>query len=828
MVGNIFAEIIVDNRSRNTDMCYTYLVPDEYKSEIQIGMRVLVPFGRGDRLLEGVVVYLKENSDLDISKLKYVDSIIDVKPIISKEMLDLAIWMKEKYLAQYIDVFRTVMPSGITNKVKKYLKLTEKGTVNKLHLEQMENEKRIMDYLKEKGDSHVKEVRNKLDLRNIHKHVTYLEGNGYITTYDRIESNVNKKYQKVVFRNFDEDDTSNIVESMSNRAHKQKEVLEYISGLDQIVLSKLLKEMSTTRGTVNALEKKGYIKIVDEEIRRNPISKEIAKYHKITLTPQQKNCVDTIYDYSSNNINNKFLIHGITGSGKTEVYLQLIEKMLKDKKQSIVLVPEISLTPQTVERFVGRFGDRVAILHSRLSLGERFDEWQKIKNEEVDIVVGARSAVFAPFSRLGLIIIDEEHENSYKSSMNPKYNTIEVAEKRCEIENASLLLGSATPSVETYYRAIQGDIHLLTLSNRANNKELPPIEVVDMKDELDRGNKSIFSISLYKSIKENLARKKQTILFLNRRGFSSFVSCRKCGYVVKCKHCDISLTYHSSKHLLICHYCGLSIKPPTVCPDCGSKYIKYFGVGTQKVEELVRKNFPEARVARMDVDTTSRKGSHEKILDGVKEGKVDILIGTQMISKGLDFPNVTLVGIIAADMSLNLPDFKASERTFQLITQVGGRAGRGAHEGKVILQTYEPDHYSIEAAREHDFISFYDKEILLRETFNYPPYSNIINITIIGKNEREVSIAAGKLSNDIMNKIRKTNIKFSKDNLMGPNPAPIAKIKSNYRWQVVIKSEDFEMDKIKGIIEEICLTDMNKVKYGNIRFSIDINPISII
>ncbi len=463
-----------------------------------------------------------------------------------------------------------------------------------------------------------------------------------------------------------------------------------------------------------------------------------------------------------------------------------------------------------------------------MSLGERFDEWRKIREGEVDIAIGARSAIFAPFNNLGLIIIDEEHETSYKSSMNPKYNTIEVAEKRCELENSALVLGSATPSIESYYRAKKGEIKLLTLSKRANNKSLPPIEIVDMKEELDGGNKSIFSRRLYKSIQDNLLRKKQTILFLNRRGFSTFVSCRKCGYVVKCKNCDISLTYHRSNNMLKCHYCGLAKKPPTTCPECGSKYIKYFGIGTQRVEEIVKKSFPFARIARMDVDTTSKKGSHEKILDKVKNGEVDILIGTQMISKGLDFPNVTLVGIIAADISLNLPDYKSSERTFQLITQVGGRAGRGDYEGRAILQTYESNHYSIMTAQKHDYVGFYDTEILLRKEFNYPPFSNIISITIVGMNEKEVTKESKKLVSSLWIKLREKDVSFENNNILGPNPAPIVKIKSNYRWQVIIKCKDYEINDIKGIIEEICIIDKSKTNHYDTRFVIDINPISIL
>lgn len=827
MSNKKYAEIIVDNKSRSTDTAYTYIVPEEYSLDVKRGVRVLVPFGKGDKLLEGIIVDFKETTSYDSDKLKYIDSLIDKKPIISEKMLELASWMKVKYLAQYIEVFKTILPSGITNKVKKFATLNNIDESKKFEDLKSNHQKKIIEILKIHGDCEIKFIREKIGSSSIHKHINDLETLGIISTYERINVDVKKKYQKIVYKSFKDEDLEDITNGMNSNAVRQIQILNFLKGKESISLASLLKEVSTVSSTVTALEKKGFIRIIDEEVKRNPITKAIPNYPKVKLTEKQQACFDSIYSDMKYTKNNKFLIHGVTGSGKTEIYLQLIEKVLENKKQAIVLVPEISLTPQTVERFVGRFGNRVAVLHSRLSLGERFDEWQRIREGTVDIVVGARSAIFAPFKDLGLIIIDEEHETSYKSSMNPKYNTIEVAEKRCELENAALVLGSATPSIESYYRAKEGEMKLLTLSTRVLDRQLPPIEVVDMTEELEKGNKSIFSESLYDSIKENLKNKKQTILFLNRRGFSTFVSCRKCGYVVKCSDCDISMTYHISKNILKCHYCGLAKKPPTVCPECGSKYIKYFGIGTQKVEELVKKSFPEARIARMDVDNTTKKGSHEAILSRVKNGEVDILIGTQMISKGLDFPNVTLVGVIAADISLNLPDFKSSERTFQLIAQVSGRAGRGESKGKVILQTYEPEHYSIQTAQDHDYISFYEKEIILRKAFNYPPFYNIIGITIIGQNQGKVSIASRKLAGAIGLKIKERKLNFSNDNILGPNPAPISRIKSNYRWQIIIKCRDFEMDVIKGIIEEVCITDWHNEEYDEIRFNIDINPISI-
>ncbi|RKD34360.1 primosomal protein N' [Thermohalobacter berrensis] len=824
MNKRLFADVIVDNKSTKTDRPFSYLIPDEHKFTIKRGMRVLVPFGFGNKLVEGIVVNVKNSSDVDISKVKSIEEIIGNKPILTEEMLKLGIWMKNKYLAQYIDVFKTIMPTGISKKLKQYVSLNNGISFEEIKNIKSENQKKILKYLYDNGESSVDILKNKLKIKNISSSIKALEKKNLITIRSILASEVKKKYKKFVFRNFNTFNIQKVLQNINKRAFKQLEIIKFMCNNESVALNDLMIKTESSLSSVKSLENKGYIKIVEKEIKRNPINKKIPRTKKLELTEEQKNCVDTIYKDISEGKNNTFLIHGVTGSGKTEVYLQLIEKMLQKEKQSIVLVPEISLTPQTVERFVGRFGDKVAVLHSKLSLGERYDEWRKIREGKVKIVVGARSAIFAPFDNLGLIIIDEEHETSYKSSMSPKYDAIEVAQKRCELENATLILGSATPSIETYYKAQQGEIKLLTLSKRINNRKMPPIEIIDMKEELDNGNKSIFSKSLYEAIKENLQNKKQTILFLNRRGFSTFISCRKCGYVAKCNKCDISLTYHLSENILKCHYCGLAKKPPTICPECKSKYIKYFGVGTQKVEEIVKRTFPKARVARMDVDTTIRKGSHQKILDKVKNGDVDILIGTQMISKGLDFPNVTLVGIIAADITLNLPDFKSAERTFQLITQVGGRAGRGETEGRVILQTYEPEHYSIKTAKEHDYINFYNKEIAIRKEFDYPPFVDIINIIMADTDEKKLYNTCYKTIDILKEKIGYEKIKNGNIKILGPHPAPISKIKGYHRWQVLIKCKGNHLAFLKKIIKKVFIN----TTYENIKVSIDINPNSIL
>ncbi len=823
MENKIYAEIIVDNASSNTDKLFTYLIPEEYRESIEIGMRVLIPFGRGNKLLEGIILNTKQDIDFSASRLKSITRLVDESSTISSDMLRLSEWIKDEYMCTHIETLKTMMPAGITNKSVKYVVLNE----NNFHCEFNNNQRNIIDYLLDKGEIELENLKTYLNVKTIIKDLKELIDGEVISIVEKVAQSVNKKYTKYIEKTFSKDDLDDVIEKIGKAARKQLEIVKYMSNVEDIELKELMKQTSSGLSTVRVLEEKGYIKIEEREVNRLEFDEDIKEYKKIKMSDKQTQCVDTIYEDYIGGENKTYLLHGVTGSGKTEVYLQLIEKMLELDKQAIVLVPEISLTPQTVERFVGRFGKNVAILHSGLSLGERYDEWRKIKSGQAQIAVGARSAVFAPFDDLGIIIIDEEHETTYKSSQNPKYDTIKVAEKRCEIEGGVLLLGSATPNIETYYRAKNGDIGLLTLPDRANKKELPPIEIVDMKEELNFGNKTIFSRVLYEGIKANLEKKEQTILFLNRRGFSTFVSCRKCGFVFKCDSCDISLTFHKGSNNLRCHYCGLSKKLPPICPDCGSNYLKQFGIGTQKVEDLVKEAFPEARVSRMDVDTTSKKGSHERILTPFKNGETDILIGTQMISKGLDFPNVTLVGIIAADTSLNLPDFKSPERTFQLLTQVGGRTGRGELDGHVVLQTYEPEHYSIKMAQNHDYIGFYDMEIDLRREFSYPPFINLINLLFSSKDEREV----GKTVNDVFTELRSEidrNIEdYNNENILGPNPSLVYKVKDRFRYQILVKCSDEELEIIKKIIKKTCIIDKEK-KYKNTKIGIDINPVSIL
>lgn len=613
-----------------------------------------------------------------------------------------------------------------------------------------------------------------------------------------------KKKKVIVLKN---EDLSNI-----KNPDGYKKIVEFFkTNSGKYTKSELINEHSISQYKLNKLIENEVLSIEEESVFRyndRVYNKDSAK----TLTIEQENI---IREYI-NSDDKMFLLKGVTGSGKTEVYMKLVERVLLEGKSAIILVPEIALTPQMIERFKGRFGVNVALFHSKLSDGERFDEWFRVKEGKAKVIVGARSAIFLPAKNLGLIIIDEEHENTYKSEQNPKYQTKEVAEYLSELKGCKVILGSATPSIETYYRALTGEMKLLELNSRVDNKPMPPMKVIDMRNELKGGNKSLFSRELFIAIQERLKRKEQIILFLNRRGFSTFVSCRSCGYVFKCDECDISMTYHKNG-LLICHYCGKTKREPRECPKCHSKYVKFFGAGTQRVEEEVKKYFNNVRILRMDVDTTRDKHSYERIYNTFKNGEADILIGTQMVSKGLDFKNVTLVGILAADMSINIPDYRAAERTFQIITQVAGRAGRGDKQGEVLIQTYTPQHYSLQYAVNYDYEGFYEKEFTVRAMMKYPPFGKLLLINGTSKKE--------ELLKNFMHKITMM-IKPLVENcldieILGPIPCMISKVKENYRWQIVIKGE-FDSYFSKNIKE--ILYDENKNVYNDIRISMDINP----
>ena len=562
-----------------------------------------------------------------------------------------------------------------------------------------------------------------------------------------------------------------------------------------------VNQMNLSSATLKPVVEKGYVSLESEEIYRNPIKMEADGKPGVLLNIGQQAIVDDFCRDYSEQIRKTYLIHGVTGSGKTEVYMELIDRVIKDEKQVIVLIPEIALTYQTVMRFYGRFGNRVSIINSRLSAGERYDQFERARNGDIDIMIGPRSALFTPFSRLGLILIDEEHEGAYKSEVVPRYHAREVAEKRASMQGASLVLGSATPSLEAYTKALRGEYQLFHLTERAKKgSQLASVSVVDLRQELKEGNKSIFSKPLKALMEDRLAKKEQIMLFINRRGYANFVSCRSCGEAIRCPHCDVTLTLHNNSRL-VCHYCGHSVPMPNQCPSCGSPYIANFGVGTQKIELMTKKMFPSARVLRMDLDTTKKKGGHEEILTAFSEGDADILIGTQMIVKGHDFPNVTLVGVLAADLSLNTPDYRSAERTFQLLTQAAGRAGRDFKHGDVIIQTYSPEHYGIVTAASQDYESFYNQEMAFRRLMKYPP-ANVL-LTVQFSSRQEKLLAKGS---DAAAAFITPQAELEMVQTIGPVEASVYKINDIYRKILYLKHENYDIlikirDQIDGFSE---------------------------
>ncbi|MCM3704256.1 MULTISPECIES: primosomal protein N' [Cytobacillus] len=797
------ASVIVDVPAKQTDRAFDYKIPSHLKGVIFPGMRVVVPFG--PRKIQGFVTGLKEESDFQ--QVKSILEPMDLNPVLNQELLNLGDWLTEKTLCYKISAFQAMLPAALKAKYEKKLVIAVNAD-RKLLPEKVctlfHNAEEIT------WDDAVKDGALPLLQKEASK--------GNIDIIYQVKERVKKKKVKQVFAAAPPEKIVDYLQNLPGNATKQKEVLEYFlkeeGPVDQKELFSLL---GITSSTLKGLLQKRLLGQKDVEIYRNPFGdREFERTEPLALTVGQRNAIIPILDSIEDNRHETFLLYGVTGSGKTEVYLQSIQRVLEDDKEAIVLVPEISLTPQMVKRFKGRFGDQVAVMHSGLSAGEKYDEWRKIQRKEVKVVVGARSAIFAPFENLGIIIIDEEHETSYKQEENPRYHARDVAIKRAENHKCPVVLGSATPSLESFARAQKGVYHLLTLENRMNNQALPAVDIIDMREELRDGNRSMFSRKLLEKIKDRLGKKEQIVLFLNKRGHSSFVMCRDCGYVINCPHCDISLTYHRYNQQMKCHYCGYEASVPNACPECESEHIRYFGTGTQKVEEELAKILPEAKVIRMDVDTTSRKGAHEKLLDQFQEGHADILLGTQMIAKGLDFPNITLVGVLSADTMLHLPDFRSSEKTFQLLTQVSGRAGRHELEGEVIIQTYTPEHYSIELAGEQDYDKFYDREMMVRKIHRYPPFFYISLVTVSHEELMKSVSVTEKITQYIQSKLSAESI------VLGPVASPIPRINNRYRYQCLIKYK--REPELGQTLKKILDNYQQEIASGGLTVSIDLNP----
>ena len=812
----MIAQVIVNSSSRQTDKRFDYLIPEDSEYNISIGTRVLVPFGRGDKQLEGYVVGLSKNTSA--KNLKPIFSAEEI-PVFGEKTLSLIEWMREKYLCTYIDIIKTIVPAGTT------VKNEEWAVLGNTEAELTPKEKKIVEAVKNnKGACEINSLMQYFDDENIRPSVKKLYDKGALIKEYRDVRNVSDKTVRIVKPLIQPEEIPQCIEELTKkRAFAQAKVMEVLSRVDIISASDLEMVSQCGYNTILALKKRGLVEFENVVVARSHRKAgEIKRTTPPILTMEQENACKKIRTSLCEGAFDEILLHGVTGSGKTEVFMNAISAVVDAGKQAVMLVPEIALTPQMMERFIARFGERVAVYHSGLSMGERYDEWKKMRDGTADIVIGARSAVFAPFDNIGIIIIDEEHEASYKSETSPRYDTKEVASYRAAQNNCPIVYASATPDIRTYYKAKNRQINLLELKARVNKNPIPEVSIVDMRQELAGGNKSIFSKRLTEELSKNLENKEQSILFLNRRGFSTFVSCRSCGFVASCPNCNISLTYHKFNDTLKCHYCGYTIRNYTQCPKCSSKYIRYFGGGTQKVEEEIKSIFPNATTIRMDVDTTSKQNSHEKLLAEFAEKKIDILIGTQMVAKGLDFPNVTLVGVVSADTMLNIDDFRSAERSFDLLEQVAGRAGRADKIGRAIIQTYSPEHNAVVFAKEHNYAKFYENEIAMRRVMWYPPFCEMISVLFSGTAEALVAQCARSFARSVL------PIKNSRQRiqLLGPVPAAITKIKNKYRWRLIIKCENSDwLTRTLSLAVEECEKNKN---FDKITIVIDKNPNNIL
>jgi len=763
-------------------------------------MRVAIPFG--PRTIQGFVTGLKSDSPFK-DKLKELKEPLDLTPVLNKELLELGEWLATDTLSFKISCFQAMLPAAMKAKYeKRFLRIN------------MEDNPFLDDLFDGKTEITWKKAEERNILPALHAEIKL--GNAEVV-YD-VKSLARKKMIKVYETMMDNEAMLTLLNSLPANASNQKMILEYVLKQQSAqYTAKELTDAGAPQSSIQGLVKKGVFTEKNEEVYRDPFEhKQFDRTAPFLLTNEQREVITPILDTIESKKYETFLLYGVTGSGKTEIYLQSIQKVLDKGQEAIVLVPEISLTPQMVDRFKSRFGNDVAVLHSGLSIGEKYDEWRKVQRKEARVVVGARSAIFAPFENIGIIIIDEEHETSYKQEELPRYHARDVAIYRAKYHQCPVILGSATPALESFARAQKKVYHQLTLSKRMNNKSLPPVSIIDMREEMRDGNRSMFSRELHTKLADRLEKKEQTILFLNKRGHSSFMMCRDCGYVMQCPHCDISLTFHRYTNEMKCHYCGFNTFVPHTCPECSSNHIRYFGTGTQKVEEELYKIFPEARVVRMDVDTTGRKGAHEKLLEHFQSGKADILLGTQMIAKGLDFPNITLVGVLSADTMLHLPDFRASEKTFQLLTQVSGRAGRHELNGEVVIQTYTPEHYSIEYAGQQDYDRFYQQEMMMRKVGSYPPFYYLTLITISHEDLMKTVSTTEKITKYVQSRISDEAI------ILGPVASPIPRINNRYRYQCLIKYK--HEPELKPTLHKVLEHYQHQFIKEGLTISIDVNP----
>jgi primosomal protein N' (replication factor Y) len=820
--GPQFAEVAVPVHVSST---FIYRMPETTRHLAQAGCRIVVPFGR--KFVTGYIVALLENlpsgTSLQESDIKEAKEILDAVPLVTTPLLELTRWVADYYLAPWGEVIKAALPPGISPTIDPFLNITDFGRteLNKLDLEDdLTPKQRLLKLLAGSNEISLAALSEEFGTKQVPKLARELELEGLLEIRQRPGTDfVKAKYQRHVRLGTGTEYASDAESRVLTEA--QSRIVATLRDHESLALSELLVLAKAGLSSVNTLKKRKVLEVFEERKRRDPLGGAVFERHEdYQLTDDQKNVLAELDQPLRARSYAAFLLHGVTGSGKTEVYIRAMRVALDLGRSALMLVPEIALTPVFSRRLRMHFGDRVAIFHSSLSRGERFDEWTRVRNGEARIVIGTRSAVFAPIKDLGLVIVDEEHESTYRQQDSPHYNGRDTAIVRAQKESAVVILGSATPSLESFHNASTGKYRYLQLPNRLGNRPLAAAEVIDMREVFARHQKPrIFSDELLHAIADVHQKKEQSIILLNRRGYSSFVLCRSCGESVQCPNCDVTLTYHRSERVIICHYCNHREAAPQKCPSCEGKYIYYVGEGTQQIEEQLKKLFPAIRIARIDRDTASRRGVFEKSLTDFAEGKIDMLVGTQILAKGHDFPNVTLVGVVSVDAGMALPDFRAAERTFQLLTQVAGRAGRGDRRGKVLIQTYHPYHYALRHASAQDYSGFYEEEIRHRQNHTYPPFVALASLLVHGTDLTKVKSEAVELRKEL----DRSNTERAA-RILGPAPAPLARLKGEYRVQLLIKCRNRRA--LREIIDA-ALKALSERKINLRSINVEIDPVSI-
>ena len=821
MLQSVVARVAIDKASYSYDKLYTYLVPQEMIEKLQVGSRVTVPFGRGNKKRIALVMQLQECELLE-EGIKPILGIIDTAPVITKEGITIADFLKHHTFCRYYDAVNCLLPAGMAINTFYRYSVCENADIKNEELS--EDYVEIFDFIKQKKDGVLlSDLTKKFSGYNIGIILSVLESKRLIEKNEETKRKICDEF--VVMIRLTDDFISSPQSYKTTK--KQSEVLDFLAEVSCASLKEVVYYTGVTKAVTDNLVKSGVCEYFENENFRNPYenAKAVEGAEKITLTSEQTTVYSGLSDLLNSNKPQVALLHGITGSGKTLVYLKLAQDVIESGKSVIVMVPEISLTPQAVARFHSLFGQNVAVMHSGFTLAQRMDEWKRIKSGQAKVVVGTRSAVFAPLEDVGLIVIDEEQEHTYKSEASPRFSTHEVAKFRALNNNALLLLASATPSVESYYYAKSGKYSLFELNNRYSDAKLPEVFVVDMANSEKGSQSNTFSETLLTEINYNLEHGEQTILLLNRRGYNTSITCSKCGEPVLCPNCSVALTYHSANDMLMCHYCSHAQKVPTICPGCENELLRYNGIGTQRAEEELKVYFPNARILRMDLDTTMHRMSHEKYFKEFAEHKYDILIGTQMVSKGLDFEKVTLAGVMNVDQSLYANDFRAFERTFSLITQIVGRSGRGNLAGRAIIQTYLPDNPIIKMASNQDYKTFYADEIANRRTMVFPPFCDLCVISFSGLAELKTFETARKFSKNMMFAIKK-RYRDLPLKVIGPVPSAIAKLNNKFRYKIVLKCKNNK--RFRELISSVLADFQSEIANNEVSVVVDINPFNSI